>query len=1268
MTFPDTPLPIKVEIAPAGTWINITDYVYLEDIEIVRGSADETTRTQPSSCTFRLNNRDGRFSPRNPNGPYYGSLGRNTPILVSVETGDRFLDVPGAGDARVSDNAQISITGDIDVRFDATLRDWTGKGGSTEVLGKYLITGNQRSWMVQIVGGRLGWRWSADGSNDSVVSSTVPLVADPGGRLAVRITHDVNDGAGGNVVTFYTAPTIDGPWTPLGDPVTSSGTTSIFDSTADLRAGDVGTSFANPVGKIWAVQVFDGINGTVAADVDFRVQDDGDTSFTDDAGLTWTVAGGASVNNQYNRFRGEVVGWPQRWVTGAFDVWVPMRAESLMRRLNQDDGPLRSTLARRIPTDPDVLGYWPMEDGEGATSFASGLPGGLPMALFGDVEPAGHVGPNGSDDLPVFNGGSNWLATVPGPETSAGAYQIQWLVNVRQAVSTAHTLQRFQTTGTVRLWSFRIDSGGVQIEGRDYNGTTIVSEAVSFDIMINEWVNWKFTATQNGADVDWSLALFPAGETDGEVFTETYTGSVGRVTAITGLDEFPSSLEGLSWGHLAVFNTDSSTSYGETDGGFFGEAAWQRLDRLTEEENVEITLVGASDETPGMGAQRPVEFMDLLQECADADRGILTDERDLASPASLKFISRACLYSQPVRLELGYEDDGEVHAPLDPTDDDQYTRNLVTAERERGSSAIVEQEDGPLGVSEVGRYPHALSVNIDSDDRLQDWAGWEVHVGTWDEERYPTVLVRLQAATHLISDALGVDQGSRIRITDARDESTRTFIPPGDIDLQVRGYTERLSQFQWEIEFQCVPARPWDVNRFGDDAQTSDRLDTEGSELSADVDSDDTQWTVRTTSGPTWVDDASETPFSWITGGERVRVAAPGGLVNQNPFFDTSVTGWSAVNCSVSHSTAVVHPDIEAAGSALVTPTGGANCRIQATNTGAGTVNPGGRHQAVAWVWSPTAWSGFQVQVNWRDSGGSLVSTSSGTVTAVQAGEWTLLSETFTAPSGASQAQVIVQQTGTPAAGNIWYAWGVRVTRLLSSLLYDEFGRTVADGWGAADSLQSWALEGTAADFDVTGGVGTQTHASTLVARTGRIAASQADVDLYVSVATAALATGGSLFAGPVVRSPDNSNFYTVQAEFTTTQTVTVTLVRRLAGSDSVLDTFTPEVTHAAGTFYRMRLQATGSLIRAKFWPADEVEPDAWQLSATNSDLTAADPVGLRSFRGSGNTNANAVFRWNDLEMVNPQVFTVDRSRNGIVKSHSSGADVSLLYPMFLAL
>lgn len=81
-----------VEIELDGVWTDITTYVanVRSGITITRGRKDEQPTLEASVAQFSLRNTDGRFSPRNPEGPYYGAIGRNTPIRISCWGAYRF--------------------------------------------------------------------------------------------------------------------------------------------------------------------------------------------------------------------------------------------------------------------------------------------------------------------------------------------------------------------------------------------------------------------------------------------------------------------------------------------------------------------------------------------------------------------------------------------------------------------------------------------------------------------------------------------------------------------------------------------------------------------------------------------------------------------------------------------------------------------------------------------------------------------------------------------------------------------------------------------------------------------------------------------------------------------------------------------------------------------------------------------------------------------------------------------------------------------------
>lgn len=90
VTFPTTKLAIRVELqlGPFGIWTDVTPYVLWRDkIRITRGRRNEQSSAPASTCALTFKNQDRRFSPRNATGPYYGMLGRNTKLRVSVNPG-----------------------------------------------------------------------------------------------------------------------------------------------------------------------------------------------------------------------------------------------------------------------------------------------------------------------------------------------------------------------------------------------------------------------------------------------------------------------------------------------------------------------------------------------------------------------------------------------------------------------------------------------------------------------------------------------------------------------------------------------------------------------------------------------------------------------------------------------------------------------------------------------------------------------------------------------------------------------------------------------------------------------------------------------------------------------------------------------------------------------------------------------------------------------------------------------------------------------------
>ena len=83
--FPNRPLPILVELFYNGQWNDITTDVRAESgIDIERGKKDRASQVGPTTIRLILNNRQGKYAPRNPNSELFGLIGPNTPVRVSV--------------------------------------------------------------------------------------------------------------------------------------------------------------------------------------------------------------------------------------------------------------------------------------------------------------------------------------------------------------------------------------------------------------------------------------------------------------------------------------------------------------------------------------------------------------------------------------------------------------------------------------------------------------------------------------------------------------------------------------------------------------------------------------------------------------------------------------------------------------------------------------------------------------------------------------------------------------------------------------------------------------------------------------------------------------------------------------------------------------------------------------------------------------------------------------------------------------------------------
>ncbi|MER7697044.1 hypothetical protein [Streptomyces sp. NPDC096095] len=1300
MAFPETPLGLRGELLLGGSWVDITRDIYTrEPIRIVHGTANEGTQPDPASCALLLNNAGGKYSPRNPLGEYHGRLLRNSQLRITVPAEESWLRLDG-GHASTPHSAALATSGDLDLRAEVTPDDWIVHGRVWPIISRW--EGSAIGYRLSVLSdGTLELAWSSTGTSAGLRAavSTVP-VDGRGGRLCVRAVLDVDNGAGGCTATFYSGPTTAGPWTTIGEPVVSAGTTSVANPSTPLVLGTMlglpypGIALA---GRVHRAEVRAGIDGAVLADPDFTGLEDGAAGVTDSAGRVWSLTGAAVVSRREPLFTGEVSDWPARWTGAGHDAYVPIQAAGILRRLGQGRRPLESTLRRRIPSARGLLAYWPMEDAEGSTSLYSPTPGVRPLRVSGMALAADESLP-GSAPLPTLNAAASMSAAVPAAPTPG--WHVEMVYHLPTLPAALTEILRVTIAGSAaRSAHVLASTAGIRIEARDAEG-----EVLAFFTYTNAAAIADFAGVWNRLSV--YVSAEPSGQTrltaawrdiaSGGFWRAStiFTGTMGTLAGIAGT--WGTGTEGMTLGHLGAFSVPGAsaangggagvTIYAGADNGYAHETAVDRVRRLSVEEPLlRVSAWDGDIDTPAerMGPQGRTELLTLLGEVVDTDAGILAEPMDRLG---LVYRDRATLYNQPPALTLDYAA-GQVAPPLDPAEDDADRPNDVTVTRAGGSSGRVVIEEGPNSAlppeaGGIGAYEEAVTLSLGSDGQARPIAGWRAHLGTWDEARYPTVRVELHRRPELIPDVLRLRVGDLVRIT-----NPPVYTGPGPLDLIVRQIEHEPRPRAWVLTLGCTPAGPYGVGVVGDAVRG--RVDTAGTVLGADVSASAGHLVTRVTAGRPWV------------------TAAPNVVADAG--FEAGTAAWA---CSRGSSIGAVSWDRDI----VHTGTGAARLtRVHVSDTGTLNLIPGVVYPAApGQAWAAHAWvyngsltaRDMRMGIVWRDNVGADTFILPA-ATSVVPGQWVRLEVAGTLPAGAVSVYPSIVGGSGWTVGEWWVADSVRLActdtvtiddddfeefpfgltvggeqvtvTAIGPAPADDFDRTVAGGWGTSSSGHAWqvAPAATAPHFAVSGGVATIAVDALNTTRRAYLpdTVQLADVDVRVTTSVPALATGGNIESSIMLRvdpaDVGNSYYYgEIEFNYQASATVRARIMRRQGGTDTALSTALdiPGLTYTAGSPIRMRFRAVGPELQLKAWPGDAAEPSGWAVEVTDTALTAG-RIGVRAILDPPNTNVLPLaVSYSDFSVGGDQVMTVTRAVNNISKGHAAGADVRLAHPTIVAL
>lgn len=873
----------RVDMKIDDTWVDVTcDVRATEKVVITRGRANEASRVDPSMCNVTLLDPTGKYSPDNPRSPYYGLIGRNTPLRAGVGT-------PPAGDGTGGQTGTSLVAPSVTAEASGwQVCAWlAAPAGNITAPGGFVASSEQdgalstmRSADKVITAGATGTAtatFSTAATSSAAVNVVVPGVTSSTWTVSHQtggagLAFAVAGNAGDHLLAFY-------GW--------SSDPGDRMPSVADAEGGcewmlvaDTGPS-DGPRIKAYIRRL------TVAGPLTVTFYGNAQGS-VDVHGQVWTLGGATGYRP---RFTGEIPAWSPKWDPTGRGLIVAVQASGILRRLGQGKAPLRSALQRQFSTTKGVVAYWALEDGPTSTSFASSI-GGHPMGFIGTPALAADDGFACAASLPTFTA-AGAVGTVPAYPTT-NQFTVGALIHIPPTgMLDESTLLSFQATGSVRAWRIKYDadSVGFRVEASDALGASVLNQAAGpwNPSLLDARFFLYLTAAQSGADIAWVLRFvpivagsdFPTSSTVGASILGQTVGAVQTVGVGWALD-----LAGEpSIGHVVVASTTAALFLGNVWQALVawnGERAGDRVLRICGEEGIPCYLQGpALSET--MGPQRPGALLDLLGECEAADAGVLFEPKGFLG---LAFRTRTSKYNQTAGLTLSYSAK-QISAPFEPVPGDQGLTNDVTVTRRTGSSARAVLETGPLSVQEppdgVGLYDTSVELNLHTDSQLPDQASWRRHVGTNPDARYPSATVNLGGNPGLVEAVTALDIGDLLSVTDLP-----TFLAPGAADLIVEGHTETIGNpNDWVLTANCSPAGPYRVGVY--DA-TATRYSSDGSSLAAGATSTAGTLSVATPAGPLWITTAShpaQFPFTITVAGEDITATGITGTSSPQTFAVT---------------------------------------------------------------------------------------------------------------------------------------------------------------------------------------------------------------------------------------------------------------------------------------------------------------------------------------------------------------------------------------------
>lgn len=593
---------------------------------------------------------------------------------------------------------------------------------------------------------------------------------------------------------------------------------------------------------------------------------------------------------ELTRYEGYVNEWPRSWDISGRDSTAVISCSGVMRRPAMNSSvTLKSAPRRWIPTT-SPLAFWSLEDGQLVDQGAAEVGSGVTSTFVGFTG----VHPSGATISPPRWSGGQLAPWFPPTLALSGSddLSIVWARVDMPVSTTTWTIDYYYGGGdlTVDIAPGYLtgDVGWPQLR------IAAVDRLVSVSMNGEPETSTTVTAVGDGRmhHVRWTVAPSTT-----KVTWTVYIDGVSRNTGTTSGDMAVTIIHKLG---LAAVNAGGSATVGHVAiwtgtppslstavlvaNAYAGEQTHARLDRICDEISIPFTTSATASAV--LGPEAYASPLSRMRDAEAVDGGVLYE-----AGFGLAYHSMQELENAAAALALDF-DAGHIGGVPKPTDDDQRIRNRWTISRRNGATATVEFDTGPMGTAETGPgYEGSGDLNLYADTQIRDQAGWRCNLGTVDEDRWPSIPLRLHHTPSLINDFCDLHPGSRMTAANPPDE-----VAPDDINAFTEGWTERWDQASWEATLNTSPYRPYRVGTLatttGDTSDELLRVVPDTLYLVDAVNSSATSWLVF--ADPRWTTTADNFPCPVRFGGEVATLTAVANVANDTFTRTVSAGSWGS--------------------------------------------------------------------------------------------------------------------------------------------------------------------------------------------------------------------------------------------------------------------------------------------------------------------------------------------------------------------------------------